>query len=127
MTDVRPRRGASAAARGDTLRLRLALAFLGVALTAIALLAGLVAVFAAADVSSLADRQREDLASAISVTAGAAWDRGGNWASADLSPVFGLAQRPAASRIWSSTPARTVAATPAYAAATGPRASAAVV
>ncbi|HLH84782.1 MAG TPA: HAMP domain-containing sensor histidine kinase [Trebonia sp.] len=127
MTDVRPRRGASAAARGDTLRLRLALAFLGVALTAIALLAGLVAVFAAADVSSLADRQREDLASAISVTAGAAWDRGGNWASADLSPVFGLAQRAGVELQIRDAAGRTVAATPAYAAATGPRASAAVV
>jgi hypothetical protein len=39
--------------RGDALGLRLALAFLGVALAAIALLAGLTAAFAAADVSAL--------------------------------------------------------------------------
>src|SRR6478609_5369947 len=46
-----------AAARGDAIGLRLALAFLGVALAAVALLAGLTAAFAAADVSSLASRQ----------------------------------------------------------------------
>ena len=42
--------------RGDTLGLRLALAFLAVALAAVALLAGLTAAFAAADVSSLENR-----------------------------------------------------------------------
>ena len=47
---ARPRRGA----RGDALGLRLALAFLAVALAAVALLAGLTAAFAAADVSALA-------------------------------------------------------------------------
>jgi two-component system sensor histidine kinase BaeS len=77
--------------RTDTLGLRLTLAFLGVALAAIALLAGLVAAFAAADVSSLVDRQRTDLASAIAVAAGAAWDQKGNWQSADLGPVLDLA------------------------------------
>src|ERR1700761_6853123 len=49
--------------RGNTLGLRLALAFLGVALAAIALIAVLTAVFSAVDVSSLASRQRSDLAS----------------------------------------------------------------
>jgi len=74
-----------------TLRLRLALAFLGVALAAVALLAGLAAVFASADVSSLANRQHTDLTRAISVAAGVAWDRTGSWASADLAPVLDLA------------------------------------
>src|SRR5215469_15708145 len=74
--------------RGDTLRLRLALAFLGVALAAVALLAGLAAAFAAADVSSLADRQRTELASTMSIAAGAAWDESDSWASADLSQVL---------------------------------------
>ena len=67
------------AARGGTLGLRLALAFLAVALAAVALLAGLTAAFAAADVSTLASQQRAELASAIAVAAGAAWDRNNTW------------------------------------------------
>ncbi len=57
--------------RGSALRLRLALAFISVALAAIALLAGLTAAFAAADVSALADRQHAELTSAIAVAAAA--------------------------------------------------------
>ena len=66
MTTDPPSRQASTP-RGGTLGLRLALAFLGVALGAIALLAGLTAAFAAADVSHLASKQRDELASAIAV------------------------------------------------------------
>ena len=80
-------------ARGDTLWLRLTLTFLGVALAAIALLAGLTAIFASADVSKLADQQRLYLAGAISVAAGTAWDRNNSWTSADLTPILDLAQR----------------------------------
>ena len=98
--------------RGDTLRLRLALAFLGVALAAVALLAGLAAAFAAADVSSLADRQRTELASTMSIAAGAAWDESDSWASADLSQVLDVAApsgvdvqiRDAAGRVVTSSP-----------------------
>ena len=75
----------------DSLGLRLALAFLGVALAAVALLAGLAAVFASADVSSLASRQRTQLATAISIAAGVTWERTDSWASADLTPVLDLA------------------------------------
>jgi two-component system, OmpR family, sensor histidine kinase BaeS len=81
------------APRGSTLGLRLALAFLSVALAAVALLAGLTAALAAADVSALTNQQRADLTSAIAVAAGAAWDKNDNWASADLSPVLDLATR----------------------------------
>jgi len=81
------------AARGEALGLRLALAFLAVALAAVALLAGLTAAFAAADVSALASRQRQELTTAIAVAAAAAWERGDSWASADLSPVLDLAAR----------------------------------
>ncbi len=77
--------------RGGTLGLRLALAFLGVALAAIALLAGLTAAFAAADVSNLASQQRGDLAKAIAAMAAAAWDENRTWSSADLSSVLDLA------------------------------------
>jgi two-component system sensor histidine kinase BaeS len=82
-----------AGARGDALRLRLTLAFLGVALAAVALLAGLAAAFAAADVATLATRQRSDLTNAIAVAAAAAWNRTDSRAGADLAPVLDLAAR----------------------------------
>ena len=77
--------------RGGTLGLRLALAFLTVALVAVALLAGLTAAFAAADVSNLASQQRGELAKAIAALAGSAWDRNNTWPSANLAPVLDLA------------------------------------
>ena len=73
--------------------LRLALAFITVALAAIALLAGLTAAFAAADVSTLASQQRAELANAIAFAAGAAWEENRTWSSADLSPVLDLATK----------------------------------
>ena len=90
MADAGPRRPG---ARSDAIGLRLALAFLGVALAAVALLAGLAAAFTAADVSNLTNRQRSDLASAITVASGAAWDRTNSWSGADLNPVLDLAAR----------------------------------
>ena len=90
MTD---RGGLFSASRGSTLGLRLALAFLSVALAAVALLAGLTAVLAATDVSALTSQQRADLTSAIAAAAAAAWDHTDSWTSADLSPVLDLATR----------------------------------
>jgi two-component system, OmpR family, sensor histidine kinase BaeS len=90
MTD---RGGPFSASRGSTLGLRLALAFLSVALAAVALLAGLTAVLAATDVSALTSQQRTDLTSAIAAAAAAAWDHTDSWKSADLSPVLDLATR----------------------------------
>src|ERR1700677_857603 len=92
MTDAPPPPG-EGTPRGSTLGLRLALAFLAVALAAVALSAVLTAVFSAADVSSLASRQRDELASAIAVAAGSAWQQHQGWASADLEPVLDLAAR----------------------------------
>ena len=96
MTDAATRAAASAAPggghRGNTLGLRLALAFLGVALAAVALLAVLTAVFSAVDVSSLASRQRDELAGAVAVAAASAWQQDQGWAGADLTPVLELAQ-----------------------------------
>ncbi|HYB85954.1 MAG TPA: ATP-binding protein [Streptosporangiaceae bacterium] len=77
--------------RGDAIGLRLALAFAGVALAAIALLAGLTAAFAAADVSSLASRQRMELTKAIAAAAGAAWAHNDDWKSANIAPALNLA------------------------------------
>jgi two-component system, OmpR family, sensor histidine kinase BaeS len=84
---------ATLAAAPRPIALRLALAFLAVALGAVALLAGLTAAFASADVSNLASRQRAELTSAIAVAAGAAWSRSDTWDGADLSPVVDLATR----------------------------------
>jgi two-component system, OmpR family, sensor histidine kinase BaeS len=78
---------------GGPVWLRLALAFVGVALAAVALLAGLTAVFVAADVSHLVTRQRVGLTRAVAAAAGPAWDRSGSWSGADLSPVLELAAR----------------------------------
>jgi len=120
MTDASP------GPRRDTLGLRLALAFLAVALAAVALLAGLAAAFASADVSSLASQQRTDLAGAISVAAGAAWDRNNSWASADLSPVLDLAARSGVDVQIRDAAGRTVASTDS-ATGTGPVSSAHIV
>jgi two-component system, OmpR family, sensor histidine kinase BaeS len=76
---------------GSTLGLRLALAFLGVSLAAVALLAVLAAVFSVVDVSSLGNRQRAELASAFAVAAAGSWSPVRGWAGADLSPVLDVA------------------------------------
>ena len=116
-----------AAARGGTLGLRLALAFLTVALAAVALLAGLTAVFAASDVSTLASQQRADLASAIAVTAGALWDRNDTWSSADLSQVLDFAASTGEAVQIRDQAGRVVAASPGFAATPGPQSSPAIV
>jgi len=90
MTDPEAGHPPDAVPLGGTLGLRLALAFLSVALAAVALLAGLTAAFAAADVSNLASQQRLALAKAAAAVAGAAWDRNNTWAAANLSPVLDL-------------------------------------
>jgi signal transduction histidine kinase len=85
--------GRETTSRSGTLGLRLALAFLGVALAAVALLAGLTAVFASADVSNLATRQRTDLARAVAFAAGVAYDKNDTWTNAGLSLVLDQAAR----------------------------------
>ncbi len=116
-----------AAARGGALGLRLALAFITVALAAVALLAGLTAAFAAADVSTLASQQRTELASAIASAAGAAWEGNHTWSAADLSPVLDLAAKTGASVQLLDQAGHIVDSSPAFAAATGPQSSPAVV
>ena len=75
------------------LGLRLALAFVAVALSAIALLAAATAVSAAADISHLADTQRAQLTQAMTVAAAAAWGRADSWTGAQLGPVLELGGR----------------------------------
>jgi two-component system, OmpR family, sensor histidine kinase BaeS len=102
--------------RGDAIGLRLALAFAAVALAAIALLAGLTAVFAAADVSSLAGRQRSDLTRAIVAAADAAWARHDSWESASIDPVLNLAAGVGADAEIRDQAGRLVAVSPGFAA-----------
>jgi len=85
--------GHETTSRSGTLGLRLALAFLGVALAAVALLAGLTAVFASADVSNLTTQQRTDLARAVAFAAGVAYDKNDTWTNAGLSLVLDQAAR----------------------------------
>ena len=110
--DRRP--AAVAPARSDAIGLRLALAFLGVALVAIALLAGLTAVFSGADVSALAARQRTQLASAVAVAAGVAYDRKDSWAAAYLGPVLDLTTRTGADVQIRNATGRPVASSPGF-------------
>jgi len=113
---------------GDAIGLRLALAFAAVALAAIALLAGLTAAFAAADVSSLASRQRSELTSAVAVASGTAWDSNRSWASASVFPVLDLAARVGADAEVRDRVGRSVALSPGFAArASSPQFSAAIV
>jgi two-component system, OmpR family, sensor histidine kinase BaeS len=114
-------------ARSGAIGLRLALAFLGVALAAIVLVAGLTAVFSAADVSALAARQRAQLASAVAVAAGAAWDQHSSWAGADLGPVLDLAARTGADVRIRDAAGRLVASSPGFARYPGTQVSAPVV
>jgi len=81
-----------ASRHGSTLGLRLALAFLAVALAAVALNAVLTGVFSAVDVSSLATRQRSDLASAFAAAAASSWKQHESWAGADFQPAFDVAK-----------------------------------
>ena len=111
-----PRSRAGQAASPGPIGLRLALAFLAVALAAVALLACLTAAFAAADVSQLASRQRAELTKAISVAAGAAWERTDSWANGDLSPVLDLATRTGADAQIRDLAGLPVASTPGFAA-----------
>jgi two-component system, OmpR family, sensor histidine kinase BaeS len=116
------------APRGGALGLRLAMAFISVALTAVALLAGLTAAFAATDVSDLVARQHAELTSAIAAAAAAAWDRNDSWATADLSPVLDLAAQTGADVQIRDQSGQIVASSPGFTAqAAGPPASAPVV
>ena len=121
-----PPRPAGGGHRGSTLGLRLALAFLGVALAAVALIAVLTAVFSAVDVSALASRQRGELASAFAVAAASSWQQGQGWADADLTPVLDLAAHSGVQFQVRDTAGRAVAAPSGFASATGPLASAPV-
>jgi len=115
-----PPRPADRGQRGSTLGLRLALAFLGVALAAVALIAVLTAVLSAHDVSALAGRQRSELVGAFAVAAASSWEQKQDWASADLAPVLDVARRSGVQLQVRDTAGHAVAATTGFASAMGP-------
>ncbi len=100
--------------------LRLTLAFVAVALAAVALIAVLTAVFAAADVSHLAGQQQRQLTRAMTVAAGGAWDRASTWRGADLQPVLEVGARIGADVRVADDAGRAVAVSPGFARGTGP-------
>jgi signal transduction histidine kinase len=116
----------ASANRAAPLALRLALAFVGVALCAIALVAGLAAVFETADVSRLASQQRVELTRAMEVAAGAAWNRNNNWSGAELMPVVDLASDIGARVQVTDRTGRMVYSSPDFERGTGPIAQAVV-
>ena len=122
MTDA-PARGR----HGSTLGLRLALAFLGVALAAVALNAILTAVFSAVDVSSLATRQRNDLAGALAVAAANAWEQHDSWAGADLTTARALAAHTGVEFQIRDTAGRVVASSSGFTPTAGPTTSVPIV
>jgi two-component system sensor histidine kinase BaeS len=108
---------------GNTLGLRLTLAFLGVALAAVALIAVLTAVFSAVDVSSLATKQRNELASAFAVAAASSWQQSGTWSGTGLASAMDLAEHTGVQLQVRDPTGRTVAATSDFASVMGPTAS----
>jgi two-component system sensor histidine kinase BaeS len=83
------------ARQGDTapLGMRLSLAFVAVALSAVALLSALTAVFAATDVDQLSQAQRAKLSQAMASVLGASRAQAGSWASTDFMSADDLADK----------------------------------
>jgi two-component system sensor histidine kinase BaeS len=104
----------------NTLGLRLALVFLGVALAAVALIAVLTAVFSSADVSSLANRQRADLAGGLAVAAANSWQQHGTWTGADLALAFAIAEETGAQLQVRDADGRIVEETSGFGSVSGP-------
>ncbi len=75
------------------LGVRLALAFLTVAVSAIAVFAALTMLSARNEVSGLTDRQRGDDLAATAIAAGDAYQRADGWATADLAGAAAVAAR----------------------------------
>ncbi|HUZ25101.1 MAG TPA: ATP-binding protein [Streptosporangiaceae bacterium] len=109
-------RGADAAPLG----MRLSLAFVAVALSAVALLAVLTAVFAVADVNQLSQAQRVKLTQAMGVVAASARRQAGDWPRADLMSTMSLADKLQADIQISDNSNRPVAASAGFGARQGP-------
>jgi two-component system sensor histidine kinase BaeS len=75
------------------LGVRLTLAFLAVALTAIVVFAALTVLAARQEASGLTDRQRDGDLAAAAIAAGEAFQRAGDWETADLTGATAIAAR----------------------------------
>lgn len=78
-------------AASSRLSVRLAFAFVVVALSAVALLAILTVFATRSEVSQLAASQRADLASAVAATLVSEYEEAGSWVATDLSPALAVA------------------------------------
>jgi two-component system sensor histidine kinase BaeS len=110
------------ARRGDaaTLGMRLSLAFVSVALSAVALLTVLLAVLAAADVDELSRTQRARLTQAVGAVVSASRTQAGRWSQTDLRPAADLTQKIGAQVRISDRAGATVLSSPGFARNVGP-------
>jgi two-component system, OmpR family, sensor histidine kinase BaeS len=110
------------ARQNDTgpLGLRLSLAFVGVALMAVALLSVLTAVFSANDAEQLSEAQRAKLTQAMSAVVGASRAEAGSWGRTDFTSAAGLAGKMGGYLEISDASDMIVYSSPGYAAETGP-------
>jgi len=108
------------AGNASTVGMRLSLAFISVALAAVALLAILTAIFAASDVDQLSQTQRDRLARAVGAVVTASRAEAGHWSRADLEPITDLTTRSRAQLRISDASGATVLVTPGFASDAGP-------
>lgn len=104
-----PERAASRLPRLSPLGLRLALAFVAVALAALALLVGLALASVSSDVSALARHQQADVASVVAQASAAAYRANGSWQGADLAPALDIAIETGGTAVVRDAAGRTVA------------------
>jgi two-component system, OmpR family, sensor histidine kinase BaeS len=103
-----------------TLRMRLSLAFISVALSAVALLTVLTAVLAATDVDQLSRTQRARLTQAVGAVVSASRAEAGGWSRTDLRPATDLTSKIGAQVRISDKSGATVLVTPGFAGRSGP-------
>jgi two-component system, OmpR family, sensor histidine kinase BaeS len=108
------------------LGMRLSLAFVAVALSAVALLSVLTAVFAATDVDQLAHTQRAKLSQAMASVLASSRAQAGSWASTNYVSATDLAGKISADIRVTDTAGRVVRETSGFAGRSGPVARAAV-
>ncbi|HSS09882.1 MAG TPA: HAMP domain-containing sensor histidine kinase [Acidimicrobiales bacterium] len=94
---------------------RLVLAFVAVAVGALALLSLLVLLAAQGDVSHLVGDQQKATLAGVAQTASAAYTKAGGWSSADLATVVALAEQEGAWAVIADTDGRQLATSPAAA------------
>ena len=102
------------------LGMRLSLAFVAVALSAVALLSVLTAVFAATDVDQLSQAQRAKLSQAMASVLSASRSQAGSWTRTDFRSAMDLADKISADIQVTDAAGGVVRATPGFASRPGP-------